>query len=58
MKQFDNIRNGDKFWYENQLNQEQIAELEKINLEKIICNYGDGIEQVPRDVFSLFLGGV
>lgn len=50
-KQFSLIRDGDKYWYEHQLNDEQITELRKFSLEKVICDYSDGIVKVPKDVF-------
>lgn len=52
-KQFKEIRDGDKFWYQNQLSEVQIAELRKLSLEKIICDHGDGIIQVPEDVLRV-----
>nr|BAA76689.1 homologue of mammlian thyroid peroxidase [Halocynthia roretzi] len=51
-KQFQYLRDGDRFFYERVHTDEQIEELEKIRLANVLC-YNSGLETVQRDVFSL-----
>lgn len=43
-----------RFWYENTgvFNQQQLAEIRKTTLSKVICENGDNIEYIQRDVFK------
>jgi peroxidase len=47
------VRDGDRFWYENHgvFTQNQLAELRKTSLAKIICENSDGIQHVQKNVF-------
>lgn len=50
-KQFENLRDGDRFFYKRVFSDDEIAELRKLTLSKIICEHSDGIRKVPKDVF-------
>jgi hypothetical protein len=47
-----------RFWYENQneFTTAQLAEVKKTTLAKIICETGDNIQLVQRDVFKTARG--
>lgn len=50
-RQFNALRRGDRFWYENDMppssfNEEQLAEIRKSSLARIICDNGDQMEFV------------
>jgi peroxidase len=54
--QFYNLKFGDRYWFEhgNQIasfNQDQLHEIKKITLAKLICANGDDIEYVQKNVF-------
>ncbi|CAD5206024.1 unnamed protein product [Bursaphelenchus okinawaensis] len=51
---FKAMRDGDRFWYENPgiFTQLQLQQLRKTTLAKVLCNNGDNITQVQRDVFK------
>jgi peroxidase len=53
IEQMKVIRDGDRFWYENKgvFTPVQLAEIKKTTLAKIICENGDNINRVQRDVF-------
>ncbi|KAJ8286760.1 hypothetical protein GJAV_G00042980 [Gymnothorax javanicus] len=52
-KQFQNIRQGDRLWWENEgvFNSRQRASLASVSLARIICD-NTGIRDVPRDPFQ------
>ena len=47
-EQFANIRKGDRFWYENygQFSPEQLAEIRKVKMARIVCDNSDDIETI------------
>lgn len=52
-RQFSNTRRGDRFWYENpglpsSFTPEQLAELKKISLAKILCSNSDDLPTIQR----------
>lgn len=51
--QFRALRDGDRFWHEKPgvFTPAQLRELKKTSLAKIICENGDNIEHVQKDVF-------
>jgi peroxidase len=54
--QFYNLKYGDRFWFEHghqvgSFTQEQLHEIKKISLAKLICANGDDIEFVQKNVF-------
>uniref|UniRef100_A0A672JIV5 Myeloid-specific peroxidase n=1 Tax=Salarias fasciatus TaxID=181472 RepID=A0A672JIV5_SALFA len=53
-RQFKNIRDGDRLWYENSnvFSTRQRAALSRASLARIICD-NTGITSMPRDVFSV-----
>ncbi|KAK0411598.1 hypothetical protein QR680_005736 [Steinernema hermaphroditum] len=55
--QFRRLRDGDRFWYENEgvFSQLQLQQIRKTSLGKVLCNNGDDIDRVQKDVF-LFVG--
>ena len=52
--QFINIRLGDRLWYENSrvFTRRQLREIRKVTLAKILCNNGDNITRIPRQVMK------
>ncbi|XP_078607888.1 uncharacterized protein LOC144879900 [Branchiostoma floridae x Branchiostoma japonicum] len=51
--QFQNLRKGDRFWFENpgQFTAAQLAEIKKTSLARILCDNTDGTTQMQPDVF-------
>ncbi|XP_078581341.1 eosinophil peroxidase-like [Branchiostoma floridae x Branchiostoma japonicum] len=51
--QFQNLRKGDRFWFENpgQFSSAQLAEIRKASLARILCDNTDGTTQMQPDVF-------
>jgi len=54
VRQFRNLRDGDRFFYRNQgqFNNEQLETLEGYSMARIICE-NTGLDRVQRDVFRL-----
>ncbi|CAH1252881.1 PXDN [Branchiostoma lanceolatum] len=52
-QQFRNIRNGDRFWYENPgvFKPSQLTQIKQTSLARVLCDNGDSIDRVQRDVF-------
>ena len=50
---FKQLRDGDRFWYENPgvFSTTQLNEIRKASLARVICDNADDIPEVPRDVF-------
>ena len=50
---FDNVRNGDRFWYENDrvFTPAQLREIKKGTMSRVICDNSDGINDVQPDAF-------
>ncbi len=53
VNQMKALRDGDRFWYENPevFTPAQLAELKKTSLARIICENGDNINLIQKDVF-------
>jgi len=53
VKQLKALRDGDRYWYEKPgiFTPSQLATLEKSSLAKVLCENGDRIDRVPRNVF-------
>ncbi|XP_019354171.1 probable oxidoreductase PXDNL isoform X2 [Alligator mississippiensis] len=51
--QFQRLRDGDRFWYENPgvFTTAQLTQLKQTSLARVLCDNGDNIQQVPPDVF-------
>ncbi|CAI5456137.1 unnamed protein product [Caenorhabditis angaria] len=51
--QFRRLRDGDRFWYENEemFSKAQLRQIKKVTLAKIICTNGDDIDRIQRDIF-------
>ena len=50
---FANVRNGDRFWYENPgvFTPSQLAEIQDGTLSRIICDNADNIDDIQEDAF-------
>ncbi|XP_046606804.1 peroxidasin [Neodiprion virginianus] len=55
LEQFKRLRDGDRFWYENpsSLRPEQLTQIKQTSLARIMCDNGDNITRVQRDVFLM-----
>ncbi|KPM08502.1 Thyroid peroxidase precursor-like protein [Sarcoptes scabiei] len=55
VNQFRRLRDGDRFFYlnKNVFNKEQLEELKKTLLSKLICLNGDKIEKIVKNAFEL-----
>lgn len=53
--QFRRLRDGDRFWYENPgvFTAGQLAQIRQTNLARILCDNGDDLKQVTKDVFRV-----
>ncbi|XP_073187315.1 probable oxidoreductase PXDNL isoform X5 [Lepidochelys kempii] len=51
--QFQRLRDGDRFWYENPgvFTTAQLTQLKQASLARVLCDNGDNIQQVQPDVF-------
>ena len=51
---FKGLREGDRFYYENPgvFTPEQLNEIKKASLSRVICDNGDGIREAQRNAFS------
>ena len=55
-QQFLNLRNGDRFWYENgnhpgAFNKEQLQEIRKTSLSRVVCDCMDDVELLQPFAF-------
>ncbi|XP_055601932.1 peroxidasin isoform X2 [Uranotaenia lowii] len=54
VEQFKKLRSGDRFWYENnQFTPDQLSEIRKTTLGRVLCDNGDNITQATDNVFVL-----
>lgn len=55
VEQFQRLRDGDRFWYENPgvFKPEQLTQIRQSTLGRVICDSADEIEEVTADVFRL-----
>ncbi|CAI5442804.1 unnamed protein product [Caenorhabditis angaria] len=55
-KQFKRTRNGDRLWYENDkvFTPEQLRQIKKVTMARILCDAGDHFALVPSKAFSVF----
>ncbi|XP_050360925.1 peroxidasin [Nymphalis io] len=55
IEQFKRLRDGDRFWYENPstFKHEQLRQIKKANLARILCDNGDNIDTIGENVFLL-----
>uniref|UniRef100_A0AAG5DEK2 Cell adhesion molecule-related/down-regulated by oncogenes n=1 Tax=Anopheles atroparvus TaxID=41427 RepID=A0AAG5DEK2_ANOAO len=54
VRQFRALRDGDRFWYENDVfRAEQLAQIKRSSLARVICDNGDNITTVTENVFVL-----
>jgi len=53
--QFRALRDGDRFWYENSgiFTPEQVQELSKASLARVLCDNGDNIRRIQPDAFKM-----
>lgn len=54
-EQFKRMRDGDRFWLENPgiFQPRQLDEIKKTSLARVLCDNGDNITRIQRDVFLL-----
>lgn len=52
-EQFKRLRDGDRFWYENTdvFTNEQLSEIKKVTMSRIMCDNLIGIVSIQRDAF-------
>uniref|UniRef100_A0A183BLD9 peroxidase n=1 Tax=Globodera pallida TaxID=36090 RepID=A0A183BLD9_GLOPA len=57
-KQFKALRDGDRFFYENQkmMSGEQIRQIKRASLARMLCDSGDGMTKVPKHAFNQIQG--
>ena len=50
---FANLRNGDRFYYENPgvFSRAQLKQIRRASLSRVICDNSDGIESIQKDAF-------
>ncbi len=55
VEQLRRLRDGDRFWYENGavFRPDQLAQIRQANLARVLCDSGDDLRDVSRDVFRL-----
>ncbi|KAG5889229.1 hypothetical protein JTB14_006365 [Gonioctena quinquepunctata] len=55
IEQFQRLRDGDRFYYENPsvFKPEQLAQVKQYSLSRVLCDNGDNITKVTRDLFKL-----
>lgn len=53
--QFQRLRDGDRFWYENAgiFKPEQLAQIKQASLARVLCDNGDNITRITEDIFTL-----
>ncbi|CAB1449261.1 unnamed protein product [Pleuronectes platessa] len=53
--QFKRLRDGDRFWYENPgtFTPAQLTQLKQTSLTRVMCDNGDNITRIQRDVFRV-----
>ncbi|CAG9862575.1 unnamed protein product [Phyllotreta striolata] len=55
IEQFRRLRDGDRFFYENPavFKPDQLEQIKRFTLARMICDNGDNINKITRDVFRL-----
>lgn len=55
VEQFNRLRNGDRFWYENPsvFKPEQLRQIKQTSLARVLCDNGDKIDTIGENVFLL-----
>lgn len=55
IEQFQRLRDGDRFWYENPttFKKEQLKQIKQTSLARILCDNGDNIDTIGENVFLL-----
>lgn len=55
VEQFKRLREGDRFFYENPsvFKPEQLTQIKQYTLARVLCDNGDNITRITRDVFKL-----
>lgn len=55
IEQFRRLRDGDRFWYENPstFKPEQLTQIKQTSLARLLCDNGDSITDITRNVFVL-----
>ncbi|XP_051172267.1 peroxidasin homolog [Leptopilina boulardi] len=54
-EQFQRMRDGDRFWYENPttFKNDQLEQIKLTNFARILCDNGDNITRIQKDIFHL-----
>ncbi|XP_063632810.1 peroxidasin [Cydia splendana] len=55
MEQFRRLRDGDRLWYENSnvFKPEQLDQIKKTSLARVLCDNGDNIDTIGENVFLI-----
>lgn len=59
LEQFERMRDGDRFWYENPntFRKDQLDQIRRASLAKVLCDNADNVTRIQRNVFLLPEGG-
>merc|ERR1712150_206805 len=56
-RQFNRLRKGDRFWYENSgaysFTEDQLSQLRRVTLARVMCSNGDNITTIQPHVMEL-----
>ncbi|XP_065214179.1 peroxidasin [Planococcus citri] len=55
VEQFQRLRDGDRFWYENPttFTPSQLSAIKKVTLSRVLCDNSDNLTRITEDVFIL-----
>jgi len=57
-EQFERLRDGDRFYFENSFNEKELPEIKKMTLAKVLCLTLKDIVSIQKNAFERFIPGV